>query len=538
MKEPYLSRPLARDVCNLFKLKAPRDGVTAYDCLGLPEDADEAAIKQHVDQRTEGLRRSEDEYRTRGDNDTAAGVKHLVEVFTSLASTFASAATRQEYDRNLEDARLRKFQQAVTPLLTPGREPTPEEDERILAVAVDYRLDKKRARQFILELLGVDRSGNEYARLGVTRFGSDPTWPTSFDLLLLSEDVTDRALIQAQRQAQMSKIEKLRQSPDQDEKRLARTLEERLDEAAAVLADDQQRQAYLKELHAQRIGKFQEEIQLYVPHGTRPEIDTLLQLIDLGQALRIPEDLVRREITKLTGFSDFMSLIAERKRPLLGSPDGLSFHVTDPDNPQQLTQTLAVNNDGADRLKGELRSNEDWIRVTPQTLDTTGSQVVSVSIDPSHLKPGIPSAGTVEVNSNGGIRRITITAILEDTGIATNRRDKVAAALTYALGGYSIGIVPIAMFFYYEKRSTYVATQAAQSGVINVAATLVAFCSALFAEVCLLRLVAKPLLYASIAVLIASFFLFIPAAMGKRLRLPYVYPYTQRFIRQRGTKKE
>ena len=537
MDQAYLSPPIARDVCKLFKTNAPQDGVTAYDCFGVPESADDTAIKKSIADRTQLLGSYEEEYRQRGDNNSALRVNHLRGVFSLVATAFSSPDARQKYDKLVTDARLKKFQQAVTPLLTPGREPTPDENERLLRVADDFRLEKQKAGQFILELLGVTRAGNEYARLGVIRFANDPTWPTHFDLLLLSEDTRDQGLIRAQRDTQMAKVQKLKQSPEQDDKRVARTIEERIGEAVAVLVDDGRRQSYLNEIHNRRVQKFREEVVLYVPRGARPDIDTVLQLIDLGQGLRMPEEHVRDEIKRLTGFSEFMSLIAERKRPLLGSPDSVSFHINHPQNDQELTQTIVISNDGAGQLSGTVRSTESWITVTPETIDTVASQTLTIRIDPSHLKPSIPSAATVEINSNGGIRRITITAMLADTGVTSVRSDKIAAAIAYAAGSFTIGIAPVIMFFHYEKRSAYVAAQAAQSSVLSVAAGLVLMCSSIFNDVCLLRLVARPVMYLAGAVLVGSFFLCIPAGMGKRIQLPYVYDYTQRFLRQRVPKR-
>lgn len=535
MDEAYLSPPVASDVSKLFQITIPRDGLTAYDVLGLPENADDAALATAIDQRQQLLARCADDYQRRGDGDSCARIGHLQSVLTNLTRSLASGGARKAYDRLLEQTRKRRFQQAVTPLLVPGREPTPDENEHLLCMADDFRLERQSAGQFVLQLLGLNRSGNEYSRLGVVKFANDPTWPTWYDLLLLAEDIADPGTIRAQHSKQMAKVEKIKQSPEQDDKRLARSLEERFNEAVATLLDATRRRAYLKDLHEKRVQKFREEVVLYVPRGSFPDVDTVLQLIDLGQALRMPEDLVRDEIKKLTGFSDFMGLIAERKRPLLGLQGTLAFHVDDPVDEKQLCQEFTMNNDGADTLKGTVRSTEDWITVTPSVLETAGSQTFTVRIDPDQLKPGIPSVASIEVSSNGGMRAVTVSAMLADTGTTSDTKEKVPAAIAYAAGGFTLGIVPIVIFFMYERKSVYVATQAAQASVLYVANGIAFFALTLFGGLCFC--LSGPIMFLNIAMMFSGLLLCIPAALGQRLRLPYVFDYAQRFLRQRVVKK-
>ncbi len=526
MEPVYLSETVARDVAHLLHSTLPRDGLTAFDLLQLPESADAATFSPAAEQLARKLAALRARYEQEGRADFVARVKPIEAVVAQVAASLTSDEQLDVYREALSQERLRRYRAVVDPLLTRGRKPTDEERQHYRSVATELRLDTKVADAVVQELAGVRVTDTKYTRLGLVEVAADPAWPTAFDLLELSEEVSDRQLIAAQQASQRQKLEPLLKSPNMNDQRLARQLVEEVDAAAAALSDPAQRQALVRDAQNQRLARLREEVRL-APQPIRE--DQVVRLLDVGESLRLPENQVRAEITAQTGFGDYLALLGADRPPRLGNVPALSFTVTSALSIAQTTQELRLPNAGGGILEGRLVSRSPWIRVETPQFETSDVATATIRIDAGQLRPGLTTTGLVQVSSNGGEQLVNVQARLVDLGVARTTGDRLGALLAYATAFTGFG--PLLVLFIGERRSSYVAAQAAQASVLGWLLMLISCVGVMFSSCCGIKSLGSVGDVLFWVIIGTSVLLAILSAIGLRIRVPYLWDYALKFVR-------
>jgi hypothetical protein len=472
----------------------------------------------------------------------ASARQDYVDLASQLANDIRSAAaTVRDQDRRngyleaLTDARRSLFERAISPAVAPGKPPTQQEMASYPSVAADHRLPEGEAKKIINRLTGIEVTENPYATYGVLRAAEDPAWPTEFDLLCLDESVSDERLIRSQMDAQVRRAREVEQKfPEPDRKRQARAFAEKVQAAAATLLAPPERQRCLKRIAQTRGAKFAEEVPLYCQPGRPVRPDAVIGLLATARRMRGSDTLARQVITQETGFADYMSLLSQRKTPVLGYVAGLKVDLPADADEEAATRRVTIRNEGGGVLQGGARPTCDWITVQPQRIRTDGIQELTVQLDTSRLPRGVPTAGQISVDTNGGSQSIAVEALLGGGDAAADPLERFFGALIYLFG---TAVVPLAMVcvFVCQNRSRYLTLQAAQASVLGtvLGGTVIAgkvamgFC-------CLLKFLETPIDLCMYAVMLVGLVCAVLSLLGKPIRIPIVISYAEKFAYQFG----
>ena len=76
--------------------------------------------------------------------------------------------------------------------------------------------------------------------------------------------------------------------------------------------------------------------------------------------------------------------------------------------------SFTISNTGGGTLSGSIKSNKNWLKVNQESIDTSQhKQEISFSIDTTGLPLGFKDTGTIDIQSTGGIKRISVNLFLE-----------------------------------------------------------------------------------------------------------------------------
>lgn len=503
-----------------LKVSGAADGVTLFDLLGLGEaDADPAQFRQQSDLRLQRLQAVEAQAGQTGQAEYTELALQLRTLVQQAVATLSDPAARAAYLDDLLAARRAAFERTLRTAVSPGRRPAGQELEALLAEAAKYRLDTREARRLIESLTG---SEGPYAAYGVLGAADDPAGLTHFDLLGLDEAAADERLIRAQRDAQLRlAAEKEAKTPEQDRKRHAREYADKVRAAAAVLADARQRQAYCQTLLRTRQAKFQDECRACYAGGAVSH-EVVIRLLTLARRMRLGDGAARQTLTAVTGFADYMSLLGARRTPVLGQLAPLKFDIRDPADGRACRQILTVRNDGGEELRGRVSSPTPWLRVTNEVVATRGGQAVEISVEPAGLPRGLPSAGQLRVDTDGGSQIVPVEVVVAGGEYPESRRERLLGGLVYLAVFSTLFVAPMVMVFIQESKSRFLTTQAAQASVLGV----------LFLATLILSQVPLIGRLGGLLVPVVTVLVFACAAavfMGRRIRVPVVAEYAARF---------
>ena len=252
--------------------------------------------------------------------------------------------------------------------------------------------------------------------------------------------------------------------------------------------------------------------------------------------MRVSDTLARQIITQETGFADYMSLLSQRKTPVLGLIPGLDVKLPADANKETATRRVTIRNEGGEVLEGYARPMCDWISVEPQGIRTAGIQELAVQLDTSRLPRGVPIAGQISVSTNGGSQSIVVEALMGGGDAAANVKERIIGALVY-LVGTGLFVVAMVCVFVFQKRSRYLTLQAAQASVLGiVVAGLATGGSVAVGCCCLLKFLETPIELCMYAVLVVGLVCAVLSLLGKPIRIPIVVKYAERFAYQFGEK--
>ena len=471
MAELYIEGIKSTAAQKWFGLQVAKDGLTLFDLLGLQEDdVDATTVKRQVTVRMARLREVEQAA-------AKASRSNYVRVAKELASTIQSAAGRLmdaeelgRYRQSLAKTRQRMFERTIAPAVSAGRQPSAQEMAAFMDVARQYRVDTSEAKRLIHRLTGIKTQKDRYTSYGVLSVAEDPASPTYFDLLCLDETVANEALIRSQVEAQTKRAEEVAAKfTEMDRKREAREfIDKTLAKVAETLLSRTARDTYKKEIMNLRRKKFQDAVRLAFGPGQAVDADHVIRLLSEAQKMRLSEDAARQVITEVTGFADYMSLLGKRQAPLLGHISPLKFDIRSPEDIRACKQTLLIRNQGGGELKGSVSSASSWILVEPVHIRTRGTQRLTLQVDAQRLPRGIPTAGQVHIETNGGSQIVCVEAILAGGELPETTKERVWGGLVYLMSVATVFIGPMVCVFVFQKKSRYLTNQAAQASVLGV----------------------------------------------------------------------
>jgi curved DNA-binding protein CbpA/uncharacterized membrane protein len=510
-----------------LQLAKPVDGVSLSDLLGVSENAPDPSLPAKTNARLQRLQAIESQAAGTSQTEYVAIAKSLQQLVRSAAEILGDPKRRQEYLQSLLEARKAQYQQAIQSRVQPGRPLLQPETEALLAVADQYRLDRGEAKRIITRLIG--GGDNPYSAFGVLTAPEDPVGCTCFDILCLNESITDEKLIRAQidRQTQLAH-EKESKTTEQDRKRQAREYAQKVQEAQAVLLSADKRQNYLRQINAKRQAKFREEVKISHAGGAVSH-DVIIRLLATARRLRLRDADARQTITEVTGFADYMSLLGERKSPALGQIDAIKFDVRDPQQAEQLAATMVIRNDGTGVLSGRITTGTAWLQAEPGSFRTQSSQSVKVTLNPEKLPRGVPVAGQLMVDSNGGTQIVMVEAVLGAGELPDSNRERVIGGLIYLLGMPCTFVLPMVMVFVYQAKSRFLTSQAAQAAVLDVILLAVLLGYWLLVLGIGLKLLSVPVYALMIGIVAANVACAVAVFSGKQLKIPVAADYAKRF---------
>jgi hypothetical protein len=241
----------------------------------------------------------------------------------------------------------------------------------------------------------------------------DPAHENHFDLLCIDESVTNPSLIRAQKEVQLKRSRETgEKSTRMEVKRAAQEFAAKVEEAGRVLLSPADRGAYLQQIRGLRRAKFREQLASMYRSGDTVKPDAIVRLLAAGRRMRLSESDTRQTITDVTGFSDYMSLLSDRKTPVLGTLEPLKFDLRSPSETDACRAVLCVRNEGAETLTGTAVTMADWISISPQEFQTASEQPLTIEVRPGRLPRGIPTAGQISIESNGGSQIVAIEAFM------------------------------------------------------------------------------------------------------------------------------
>ena len=83
--------------------------------------------------------------------------------------------------------------------------------------------------------------------------------------------------------------------------------------------------------------------------------------------------------------------------------------------------SFTINNIGGGTLSGSVSTNKRWLRVNQNNIDTSRHrQDISFYVDTSGFNFGSKESGIIEIQSNGGIEKISISFSIQKKKITTN----------------------------------------------------------------------------------------------------------------------
>ena len=108
--------------------------------------------------------------------------------------------------------------------------------------------------------------------------------------------------------------------------------------------------------------------------------------------------------------------------------------------------SFTISNIGGDTLSGSISTNKRWLRVNQNNIDTSRHrQDISFYVDTSGFNFGSKESGTIEIQSNGGIEKISVSFSIEITDKALSRfKWKVVPALVIIFGSIG-GLLPVSL---------------------------------------------------------------------------------------------
>ena len=511
-----------------FKLKPWKDGLTLFDLLGLQEDHNvSASVEKSLAARTARLRQVQQVAQKNSRSDYLEIARQLTATLQGGARTLHDPAQCAAYRAELAEARGEMFARVVESVLGAGRSPSEPELAQLLQEAQQYRLAEEQAKKIINDLAGVGQGENKYATFGILRVNGDPAWPTYFDLLLLDESVTSENVVRSQAIAQTRRADEAEaKHTEMDRKRLAVEYREKVAQASNALLSKETRASYLRQITEHRRKEFSQKAQIARGADSKTIADVVIRLLSEAARMRLAEDAARAVITEVTGFADYMSLLGERKTPLLGRISTLRFEVSTAANVRACEQTLVVRNQGAGALTGSASSTCDWLTVEPVAFKTTAIQRFAVRIDGWSLPSGVETAGHIKIETNGGSQIVSVEAVVGGGEVPSSTRECLIACGVYLLSLVTTFLGPMICVLVFEKKSRYLTMQAAQATVLGVVALNLMVFGGLLGIVCLgwIPLIGLMVIYGTALVCA------ILALLGKAVKVPVVCEYAMKFI--------
>ncbi|MCL4537365.1 MAG: PEGA domain-containing protein [Nitrospirae bacterium] len=116
--------------------------------------------------------------------------------------------------------------------------------------------------------------------------------------------------------------------------------------------------------------------------------------------------------------------------------------------------SFSISNTGGGTLSGTLKTNKKWLKVTQSNFDTSRNKDITFYIDTTGLPFGFKDTGTIEIQSNGGNKVITVNLSVEKISASALSRFRwqfipaivlILASLTYAIGR---SFVPLALILF------------------------------------------------------------------------------------------
>ncbi len=526
MNETYLTSMQASAAAQWLKARGGKDGMTWLDLMGVSEAE---ASSDRLDALTKAQAATLEDI---GRRFAAAAQPQYAEMALQLAASLRAAGTflanpdqRQQYQRTLAETRQALYERVVAPTIVPGKRLSEPETHSYLSLARDYRLSIVDSKRILNRLAGLEAAEGKYGSFGVVQAPGDPAGTTCFDMLGLDESICDTRLIKAQVDAQTRRAREAEQKfPEQETKRKAREFADEVRQAGETLLSPQSRAAYLQQIRGVRSDKFREEIRLAHPKGQAIKPDLIVRLMAIGKRMRLRDLEIRQVVTEQTGFADYMSLLGERTTPMLGYLEGLRFDIGSgkaQPGAQPDRKTILIRNDGAGVLQGSLTSKCDWIRCQPDGFESSSGTEVEVIINPASLPRGVPVAGQVLVETNGGSQTLSVEAIVGAGDQPADTKERILGAAICLLG---TGFFPIGMaaVFFFEKRSRFLTRQGAYSSILGV---LFAGSSILGGFGCILA----PLKFVAQLLMVVGGGLAVLSLIGKSFRVPILSDLADRF---------
>jgi len=451
------------------------------------------------------------------------------------ADVLQDASRREEYLAALIEARKESFQRAVSAAIVPGKRLSDKELALFLEAAKELRLPEGEARKVVDALIGIARTDNPYSKYGVIKVADDPTSPNEFDLLCLDESVDDERLIHSQLDAQLKRAREFEQKSTRPEvKREARKRVEEFEAAGKILLSSPGRSRRRSEIAKTRGQKFTEEVRLVCHSGQPMEPDIVISQLANARRIRLSDSQARQIITQVTGFADYMGLLSQRKTPSLGHIAGLKMELPVDGDLAAATRQITIRNEGSGMLQGRIQPMCEWIAVKPGSIQTDGLQQVFVRVNPAALPRGVPAAGQISVETNGGSQTVTVEAMLGAGDAATNVNERICGALVYLLGTmfFPLGMVGV---FVWQNRSRFLTLQAAQASVLGTFTAGLEISHSLATELCCgLGFLDWPLWLGFWGCVAIGLVCAVMSLLGRTIRIPVIIKHAERFAYQFG----
>ncbi|MBU0641083.1 MAG: hypothetical protein KKB50_19665 [Planctomycetes bacterium] len=520
-------------------VKAGGDGITWFDLLAIPERAPVADVPRCVEERRRQIEQLSARAQAQGRDDYATVIGQLRAAVDAAGLTLGEASRRDEYLAALRAARRSRFEKTIAPSIVAGRKPDGAQLEALLKTAGQLRLPESEARRVIDQLAGLEAADNpavdfgtlrasDLAAYGVLRVADDRAWPTYFDVLQIDEATESAQLIQSQANSQSRRAqEREAKFTEMTQKRKAREFIELVKMAEETLLSPERRSAHLREIQEKRRKRLQEEVRLAVG-GDGVSADAVIRLLVSAQRMRLPDVQARQVITAETGFADYFGLVGERRSAVLNCVGTMEFKIERPDDPKACSRPLTIRNDGGATLECNIRSAVDWISVEPRSKHIARSESVTVTVDAGKLPRGVPTTGQVQVDSNGGSRIVTVEATVAGGRHPSTTAERVWGGIAFLAAATLIGPVVLAIVF--QRRSRYVAFQAAQSAVLGAAFWASELLEVIGNFLCLAKLVEIPVMILSCAILIVAAACAIASFCGRGIWLPVVADRATKFL--------
>jgi len=417
-------------------------------------DSDWLAIPEHVTQPTYwhllGLKPGEDDHeviqagvhevrqrlvphtQSAGSQVERTYANHLIELLATARIVLCDPAKREKVLEVLRDAYRKEAKEFLDDNGVEYRnQVTSSMRQHLLGLAPGHSLPEADARTVLEEVVGGLPEGEARGN----RSSEDPAYPTCFDLLEVSPDVTDDeiGLIKERAGEKLEEVkQKARKTTNKKKKDELLRKVENIERALAILLDPAKRRHHKKENLRKREAKFGAQVDRKVQEGvTELKRKLYLSLMEYARKLRLSEEQATTYLREEMGLA-LPGEEPEKHRGCLGPlPGPVRLPQVRPG--QSAEFSFPLTNVGAKKVKARLSADDSHVEC-PRSVDIEPGNTVEVQcvLRATKLSPGQKA---FKIKVSGGGREDTVDVFVT----VTAPEPKLRAPLVLEIGRQFIG---------------------------------------------------------------------------------------------------